>query len=138
MPKRLVVLGLVFAPSALQITACYLREFPTAGMALPWFKLGVGSYISEMKVEGGQVDSQNRTSRFGTNIGVGTDFAIGPRWQMGVSGTYHHFQRMKVPPPGPPTNFDPSHPPPGGDFEATGVYTIDVGLTWRFGDRRGQ
>src|SRR5262250_983420 len=42
--------GAEFAPSALQITACYLRGFPTAGSAFPWLKLGVGTYINEMKV----------------------------------------------------------------------------------------
>jgi len=40
---------------------------------------------------------------------------------------------MKV--PRPPATFNILDPMSGGgDVEATGVYTIDVGLTWRFGD----
>jgi len=127
--------GAGFSPSALQITACYLRGFPTEGTAFPWFKLGVGSYASEMKVEGGQVDSHNRTQRFGANLGIGADFSIGPGWRMGMGATYHHFQRIKVPPPGPTFIFLPEEQ--GGDFEATDAFTIDVGLTWTTGDRRG-
>src|SRR5262252_6947606 len=93
--------GAGFSPSALQITAFYLRGFPTSGSAFPWIKLGVGNYASEMKVEGGQVDSDNRKQSFGVNLGFGADFRIAPGWLMGMSGTYHHFQRIKVPPPGP-------------------------------------
>jgi hypothetical protein len=112
--------GAGFSPSALQVTACYVRGFPTEGSAFPWFKLGIGTYVSEMKVEGGQVDSPNRTNSLGANIGIGTDFAIGPGWQMGMSGTYHHFQRMKVPPPGPTYIFIPNQD--GGDAEAPGLH----------------
>jgi len=89
-----------------------------------------------MKVEGGQVDSPNRRQSFGLNLGIGVDFPIAPGWLIGMSSTYHHFQRMKVPPPGPTFAFLPDQE--RGDVEATGVFTIDVGLTWAFGNRQGQ
>ena len=120
--------GSTFEPSVIQVTAHYLRLLDTRSSVTPWLKLGLGSYISKLRVEGGQIESDNSHQGFGLNAGIGASYAVGERWAIGVSGTYHHFQRKKVPPPDPAFIFFDDED--SGDLEATGVYTIDAMLTW--------
>lgn len=119
--------GSTFEPSVIQMTGHYLRLVSTEGPVTPWFKLGLGSYISKLRVEGGQVTSDNSHQSFGLNAGIGANYTVGERWAIGISGTYHHFQRKKVPPPDPAFIFSDEDT---GDLEATGVYTLAATLTW--------